>query len=379
MPESPSTLDPPPPPPPPSGASPTGPPGESRRRRVGRGWVYGGIAAGIVVVLLAVGAFLPLPYIVFSPGSATPVEDALVIDGADTYEPSGDILFLTVNVSGRAVPLQILWGWLDGDSEVVKEDEYLQGDTREEVRELGRIAMVESQEVATVVALETLGYDVPVSGDGAVVRVVGDDVPADGVLEVDDVIVGIDGQPVELATDAVELVRARDPGDDVEIEFLRGGETQTATVGTVENDDGLPLIGVSLQTDNLEIDFPVDVEIDTGKVGGPSAGLAFTLAIIDELTEGELTGGMKVAVTGTMNSDGEVGLVGGVPQKAAAADHAGAELFLVPPGEENEARAHSGGVPVVAVETIDDALAALEDAGGDPLVSPVDRSLDPAA
>ncbi|MEZ5170933.1 MAG: PDZ domain-containing protein [Acidimicrobiia bacterium] len=378
MPELPSTVDSPPPPPPPSGASPTGPPGDSRRRR-GRGWVYGGIAAGIVVVLLAVGAFLPLPYIVFSPGSATPVEDALVIDGADTYEPSGDILFLTVNVSGRAVPFQILWGWLDGDSEVVKEDEYLQGDTREGVRELARIAMVESQEVATVVALETLGYEVPLSGDGAVVRMVGEGEPADGVLEVDDVIVAIDGQPVELATDAVELVRARDAGDDVEIEFVRDGDAETVTVETVENDDGLPLIGVSLQTENLEIDFPVDVEIDTGKVGGPSAGLAFTLAIIDELTEGELTGGMKVAVTGTMNSDGEVGLVGGVPQKAAAADDAGAELFLVPPGEEDEARAHSGGVPVVAVETIDDALVALREAGGDPLVSPVEGSLDPAA
>lgn len=344
-----------------------------------RGWLYGGIAAGIVVVLLAVGAFLPLPYIVFSPGSATPVEDSLVIEGTDTYEPTGDILFLTVSVSGRAVPLEVLWGWLDGDSEVVKEDEYLQGETREEVRELARIAMVESQEVATVVALETLGYEVPISGDGAIVRAVDEERPANGVLEVDDVIVGIDGQSVDLSTDAVELVRAREPGESVEIEYLRDGETETATIETVENDDGLPLIGVSLQTDNLQIDFPVEVEIDTGKVGGPSAGLAFTLAIIDQLSEGELTGGMKVAVTGTMNSDGEVGLVGGVAQKAAAANDAGAALFLVPPGEEDEARAHSGDVAVVAVETIDDALAALEEAGGDPFVSPVDPVLDPAA
>lgn len=377
MTESPSTVEIPPPPPP--GPPPAGPDGDPGGRRLRRGWIFGGIAAGLVVVLLAVGAFLPLPYIVFSPGSATPVDESLVITGADTFEPSGEILFLTVNVSGRAVPFQILWGWLDGDSEVVKEDEYLGGASREEVRELGRISMIESQEVATIVALETLGYDVPVSGDGAVVRAVEEGRPADGVLEVDDVIVSIDGQPVKLAPDAGELVRAHDPGESVEVGFVRDGDTETATVETAANDDDLAVIGVSLETEGLEIDYPVDVQIDTGKVGGPSAGLAFTLTIIDELTEGELTGGMKVAVTGTMSSDGVVGLVGGVPQKAAAAHDAGAELFLVPPGEEDEARAHSGGVTVVAVETIDDALAALEEAGGDPFESPVDTALDPAA
>ncbi|MCZ7529211.1 MAG: PDZ domain-containing protein [Acidimicrobiia bacterium] len=377
-------TDPAPPAPPPVSApapgagAPHDPTGDARKRRRRR-LIVGGIAAGVVLLILAAGLLIPLPYIVFSPGSATPVEDVVTIDGAQTYEPDGDILFLTVTVSGRAVPFQVLWGWIDDDSEVVKEDEYLQGSSREEVREIGRIAMVESQEVATIVALETLGYEVPVHGDGAVVRAVEEGRPADGELEEGDVIVAVDGETVELSPDAGELVRAHAPGETVEVEFVRDGTTQTTVLETAESDDGLALIGVALQTENLQIDYPVDVQIDSGRVGGPSAGLAFTLAIIDQLTEGELTGGMKVAVTGTMRSDGMVGLVGGVSQKAAAAKDAGAELFLVPTGEEEDALKHAGGVKVVAVETIDDALAALEEAGGDPLVSPLEDVLEPAA
>ncbi len=362
----------------PGAGAPHDPTGDARKRRRRR-WIVGGIATGVVLLILAAGLLIPLPYIVFSPGSATPVEDVVTIDGAQTYESDGDILFLTVTVSGRAVPFQVLWGWIDDDSEVVKEDEYLQGSSREEVREIGRIAMVESQEVATIVALENLGYEVPVHGDGAVVIAVEEGRPAHGELEEGDVIVAVDGETVELSPDAGELVKAHTPGETVEVEFVRDGITQTTTLETAESDDGLALIGVALQTENLQIDYPVDVQIDSGRVGGPSAGLAFTLAIIDQLTEGELTGGMKVAVTGTMRSDGTVGLVGGVAQKAAAAEDAGAELFLVPPGEEEDALKHAGGVTVVAVETIDDALAALEEAGGDPLVSPLGDVLEPAA
>lgn len=365
--------------PPPAPVAPPQHGSDDAQKRRRRSWIVGGIAAGVVLLILAAGFLIPLPYIVFSPGSATPVGDVVNIDGAQTYEPDGDILFLTVTVSGRAVPFQVLWGWIDDDSEVVKEEQYLGDSSREEVREIGRIAMVESQEVATVVALEALGYEVPVHGDGAVVLAVEEGRPAAGELEEGDVIVAVDGEPVELSPDAGELVRAHAPGETVDVEFVRDGEAQTTTLETDANDDGLAIIGVSLQTENLQIDYPVDVQIDSGSVGGPSAGLAFTLAIIDELSAGDLTGGMEVAVTGTMSSDGTVGLVGGVAQKAAAAADAGAELFLVPPGEEEEAVEHAGDVTVVAVETIDDALAALEDAGGDPLVSPLGDVLDPAA
>jgi PDZ domain-containing protein len=116
-----------------------------------------------------------------------------------------------------------------------------------------------------------------------------------------------------------------------------------------------------------EYDFPVDVQIDTGDVGGPSAGLAFTLTILDELSPGDLTGGDEIAVTGTIESDGTVGPIGGVAQKAVAARRAGARLFIVPRAEAAVARSHADGMRVAAVRDLDDALAALERSGGEPL------------
>jgi PDZ domain-containing protein len=124
-------------------------------------------------------------------------------------------------------------------------------------------------------------------------------------------------------------------------------------------------MGVQVVNVVLDYNFPVDVEIDTGDVGGPSAGLAFTLAIIDDLTPGELTGGSDIAVTGTISGDGTVGPVGGTGQKAAAVRDAGIRLFLVPRDDYQAAVDHAGDdLDVVAVDTLDDALAALEERGG---------------
>ncbi len=115
----------------------------------------------------------------------------------------------------------------------------------------------------------------------------------------------------------------------------------------------------------VDVDFPLDITIDTGDVGGPSAGLAFALAIIDDLTPGDLTGGADVAVTGTIAGDGTVGEVGGTGQKAAAARGAGASLFLVPTADYQDALDHAGDdLEVVAVDSLDEALAALRDIGG---------------
>jgi PDZ domain-containing protein len=124
-------------------------------------------------------------------------------------------------------------------------------------------------------------------------------------------------------------------------------------------------MGVRVQPIVVEYEFPFEVEIDTGDVGGPSAGLAFTLALIDDLTPGDLTGGSAVAVTGTISGDGTVGPVGGTGQKAAAVRSAGFDLFLVPTADYDDAVAHAGGdLSVVSVDSIDEALAALGEHGG---------------
>ena len=141
----------------------------------------------------------------------------------------------------------------------------------------------------------------------------------------------------------------------------RDGDERDIEVGTRAAPDGpcegKAQLGIVGRTRDEKFDYPVDVKIDTGRVGGPSAGLAFTLTIIDELTPGDLTGGRPVAVTGTIEPDGRVGPIGGVAQKAVAAKDAGARLFIVPGDELRDAREHADGMKVVGVATLDEALA----------------------
>jgi PDZ domain-containing protein len=162
-------------------------------------------------------------------------------------------------------------------------------------------------------------------------------------------------------------MKAKRPGTDISVGFLRGGQHHTASIRVGADEQGHPVIGVFLAE---PLKFPIEVNIDTSDIGGPSAGLAMTLSILDELTPGNLTGGKMVAVTGEITSDGKVVDVGGVGQKAVAARHRGAALFIVPFDEVADARSRAGSMPVVGVKTLADALTALRKAGGDPLPAP---------
>jgi PDZ domain-containing protein len=130
--------------------------------------------------------------------------------------------------------------------------------------------------------------------------------------------------------------------------------------------DGTPCLGITSEP-FVSYQFPIDVQIDTQRVGGPSAGLAFTVAIIDDLTPGNLTGKKRVAITGAIATDGSVQEVGGVEQKAITARTNGVQLMIVPKGEVKDARRGAGKVPVVGVSTVGEALAALQRAGGAPV------------
>ncbi len=351
-------------------AAPPPPPPPRRRRRV---WAVGGTVVAIVLGVAAVAAaVIPLPYRLISPGGATPVEDVVEIQGAETYEPDGSVLFLTVSVSSDDInAYSLLDGWLDDDVEVIDEDELLQGRTQKEEERLNELAMTGSQLIASKVALERLGYTVPVSGAGAVVTLVEKDGPADGKLEAGDVITAVDGAPVQLADDVGPAVRARPPGEPVTFTVQRGDETLPVTITTraaeVGEFAGQAQVGVASATKDLDFELPVEVDINTRGVGGPSAGLAFTLTIIDELTPGNLTGAKKVAVTGTIELDGTVGPIGGVVQTVATAERAGARLFIVPQAEAAQARDHADDMKVVGVSNLEEALSALERNGGEPV------------
>jgi PDZ domain-containing protein len=186
-------------------------------------------------------------------------------------------------------------------------------------------------------------------------------------------VVEVDGAPITTTDELVAAITAHDPGDDIELSVvpLQGGAPVdvTAELGHRAGEPDVAALGVQ-PVDRFRYGFPFDIRIDTGKVGGPSAGLAFTLAILDRMTPGSLTGNDRTAVTGTIELDGSVGPVGGVRHKTEAAVSEGAKLFLVPPQEFEEAKeAARGRIAIEQVQTLDEALDALIAHGGDPLPS----------
>jgi PDZ domain-containing protein len=336
---------------------------------------------GVLLAVVAVAGFLiHLPYVIISPGSATPLDSSVVqIDGATTYPHDGNVLFLTVQVSTHDPNVwRVVTSWLDPDRTVEDRDE-VQGCLTDSQNQLYNTELMDqSQADAKYVALTRLGYQV--QADPVQVRIIQvcRDAPAGGTLQPGDRILAVDGHDVTRGTEVGPLVQAHRPGDRVEVTVDRNGVTRTArvvagkAVGPKDNPTcekvrgatkGTPCLGISSQ-EFVTYQFPINVKIDTQLVGGPSAGLAFTLAILDDLTPGSLTGGKQVAVTGTIAADGSVGAVGGVEQKAITARTNGVRLMIVPKDEVADARRGAGNVRVVGVDNVDQALAALHAAGG---------------
>ncbi len=354
-------------------------PGDGEPSRPRHVWRWLSVLGVVALVGLVASLFVYLPYYAYTPGSATDTEGVIEINGVQSYPSEGEIDYTTVRIK-RVTAFRAIQAWLDPAIDVVSERAYLGSFSRSENKAFNLELMGASKEAAIYVALTKLGYEIPVSGGGAVVREVSPDVPAASVLKVGDVITAVNGAPVHLDTDLGPILAKFKPGDQVTLTIERPVPNSATLDGTQEydtvtelvtlaaRDDGTALIGISPGTRNdVKFDFPFEVDIDSGTVGGPSAGLAFTLGVIDALTPGELTGGAKVATTGTIDLDGRVGAVGGVKQKTVTVERAGADVFLVPADEADEARAAAGDdsdLKIVPVEDVDDALAALADLGG---------------
>lgn len=369
---------------------PTAPERRDRRRaRRQAPWLWvGGLMTFVVVAGMISSAFVRVPYYAFQPGSVRTVDQLIEVDGAPTYDGDGQVNFLTVSIR-EATALEAALGWLDPDTDLIPREEVLGDRDPEENRQLNVEAMRDSKQVAVAVALDALGYEVTISGTGAMIVEVVPDTPAAEVLEPGDTVVAVDGRPVELASELVEAIGAADPGDELTLTVEPmpphptdgdptaegpdaddegaepATETVTVTLGAHPDEPGRPFLGVSSATRDERYEFPFDVRIDSGDVGGPSAGLAFSLGVADALTPGDLTGGLKIATTGTMAPDGTVGPVGGVPQKMAAARADGVDLLLVPTDEYELALLHAGGVRVEPVATFGEALEVLARVGGE--------------
>lgn len=360
----------------PDGARPLDP---AAVRRAMWQWV-GGMISFVVAAAIIGGLLFKVPYVALVPGSARDTEPLLMVEGLEAFPSDGELLLTTVRVRQRPNLWEYLWLQADDDTEIVSEDLILGGRTPDENREFNFQLMNDSKSVAIAVALEELGYDA-INADGVVILGLVEGAPAEKVLTVGDTVVAIDGMQVDHTGDLVDLLATYEPGDNIELsveqfEPERADDAAVADEVTVElgakpDDAEAAFLGVE-PTDRVQLsdDFGFDVDIDSGTVGGPSAGLAFTLAVLDQLTEGELTGGATVAVTGTIDVTGRIGRVGGVAQKTAAVRDLGADVFIVPaelPDEElDQIRERAGdSLQIVPVETLDDALVALAGLGGE--------------
>lgn len=328
-----------------------------------------------VLAVLALMAFLPVPYLVQTPGPTVDVlgeidgEPAMSVtaaqgDAEDHPPQSGSLELLTVGVSGGpgrelgAVP--VLTSWISSQNTVVPTEMYYPvGTTRDTVSAENAAQMSSSQEVAVAAALTEL--DIPFERR-TVITGVEAGMPADGALREGDRVLAVDGQRPAQAADVVAAVQAWGGEEPLRFEVDRAGSSEEVEV-TPQTGEAGPRIGALLADD---FDFPVQVDFHVGDIGGPSAGLIFSLAVIDHLTPGDLTGGAHLAGTGEITVDGHVGAIGGARQKAFAAHARGAEYFLSPAGNCQEVvQAVDEGslddMRVIRVDTLDDAVSALED------------------
>lgn len=324
----------------------------------------------LTAVLLVVLLLMPVPYAVNSPGPTLDTlgehdgQALITIDGAETYDSSGQLRLTTVSTTGGpgypSSVLGVLQGWLSPSRRVLPvESVFPQDATQEQLDQQNEAQMVSSQENATVAALEELGYTVPVTltvhdavaGSGA-----------EGVVEPGDVLLSYDGTALTSYGQLIDLLDATEPGTTVALGVQRdGAETDLDVVTGAREDGSGSQLGVYIDP---TFDPPVDVSIQIDQIGGSSAGTMFALGIIDKLTPEDEANGEVIAGTGTMDLNGAVGPIGGIRQKMAGSLRDGADWFLAPAGNCDEVVGHvPDGLTVVKIATLHEAREAVEAIG----------------
>ncbi|PZE22497.1 SepM family pheromone-processing serine protease [Paenibacillus xerothermodurans] len=340
------------------------------------------VSVFIAIALVYAVYFLPLPLYIFSAGTAETIQPMVQTHQTGAQE-RGTFMLTTVRVSSASVFSYLLslvqpYDELRSKGELLRDNE-----SEQEYTQRQEVSMLTSQSSAIEAAYHKLGIPYHIRNDGVVVMQLFRDFPAYEVLRPGDSIVQVDDTPVRRTEELLELLKERQAGDAVKIDYKRGDEMHSAEIklavlptadGTTGEQQRAPRAGlgiVSVNVQSIQADDPKhQVTITAGEIGGPSAGLMFALEIVNRLTPEDITKGYKIAGTGTIDAQGEVGVIGGIQHKIIAADKAGAEIFFAPKdytapngqiipnfsAAEERAKDIQSRMKVVPVGTIDDAL-----------------------
>jgi PDZ domain-containing protein len=339
------------------------------------------VVSAVLVVVVIAGFVIHVPYTTISPGAAEPLAGLVSVEGAKTFPtPRGDIRLLFVRERNHVSLWRFLRAKLDDNTEILGDQAATGGLAPADAEAQAEADMAGAKIAATKVALQAAGYTIKPPSGVEVVAVFPSH-PDASVLHPGDVVVALDGKAIPDQDALGKAVSAHKPGDTVTLRVLRDGKPVDLKLRlSKDQQSGRTIIGVSAAP---HYNFPAQVSVDTAGIGGPSAGLAMTLAILDKLTPGDLTGGKRVAVTGTIDGDGNVGEIGGIEQKGISARAAHAQLFIVPQCSPQDPpdylsacrqdlarlRKRAGSaVKIIPVSTFQQALQALRDNGGDPVV-----------
>lgn len=324
----------------------------------------------IVIVIAFFMVTYQLPYYIHKPGNADDLTPIVEVEGG--YESKGEMHLVTV--SGlQATPFQFIVAKLTKYNEVLPLEEVRPAGISDEDYMHAQLQMMEnSQESSVVVAYEEAGKEIKVEYNGIYVVSVVDGMPAEDILMMGDRITGVDDEAIKEASDLIEYIETKQAGDIVSLNVERDENvlTEEVTLKEFKETKGKVGLGIELVTDRA-VKVDPEVMFSSGKIGGPSAGLMFALEIYDQLTETDITKGLQIIGTGTLDYEGNVGRIGGIDKKVIAADQAGGDIFFAPfeDGAEDSnytiakktAEDIKSDMKVVPVDTFEEALTFLKD------------------
>lgn len=320
---------------------------------------------GSLLIIFVIVNFVPVGYYILEPGPALEIAEMVEVEESYRQDDWGGF-YLTSVRQRRATLWDMAVFYLrpDGTKELVSVDAAIPpGLTEPEYLSIMEELMQESQLSAQAAAYRMAGYDVEVSGEGVRVVEVIEDGQADGILKPEDVITAINGTEVDRASEAVNLIQDVPVGDEIELKVLREEQELSVEITTGESpeDANQSAIGVYITTAGLEYEMPERVSFSTENIIGPSAGTVFALEIYNQLTPQDISQGNRIAGTGTIDFEGNIGPVGGEEQKMIAAEEQGIGYFILPEEHQIDLEDREFNLKILESDNLDNLVDILRD------------------